>query len=90
MQIVYRAESIIDANLVKSVLESAGILAFVNGEYLIGGMGELPMSGLVNVMVADSDVELALPIAREVDSGLRAEVDPADGRYFDDPALAPR
>jgi hypothetical protein len=90
MHIVYRAESIIDANLVKSALEAAGILAFINGEYLTGGMGELPVSGLVNVMVADIDVERALPVVREVDSGLSAEVDPADGRFFDDPALAPR
>jgi hypothetical protein len=88
MQIIYRAESIVDANLVKSALEAAGILAFINGEYLIGGMGELPVSGLVNVMVADIDIERALPIAREVDLALRAEVDPADGRFFDDPALA--
>ena len=36
MQIVYRAANIIDANLVKGVLEQAGIPAFVSGEYLTG------------------------------------------------------
>lgn len=87
MQIIYRAESIIDANLVKAALETAGILAFINGEYLTGGVGELPVSGLVNVMVADIDVERAQPIAGEVDAALRAEVDPADGRFFDLPAV---
>lgn len=89
MQIVYRAESIVDANLVKAALEAAGILAFVNGEYLIGAMGELPVSGLVNVMVADIDIEQARPIAEEIDRALRTEVDPADGRFFDSPALGP-
>lgn len=87
MQIIYRAESIIDANLVKAALDSAGILAFINGEYLTGGIGELPVSGLVNVMVADIDVERAQPIAREIDEALRAEVDPSDGRFFDTPVI---
>jgi hypothetical protein len=87
MHIIYRAESIIDANLVKAALETAGIMAFINGEYLTGGIGELPVSGLVNVMVADIDVERAQPIAEEVDAALRTEVDPADGRFFDTPAV---
>lgn len=82
MQIIYRAESIIDANLVKAALDTIGIMAFVNGEYLTGGMGELPVSGLVNVMVADSDVERAQPVVAEVDAALKAEVDPADDRFF--------
>ena len=88
MKIIYRAESIIDANLVKSALESAGLMAFVSGEYLTGGVGELPCSGLVNVMVADIDIEQASPIVEEVDKALRADVDQADGRFFDSPALA--
>jgi hypothetical protein len=88
MKIIYRAESIIDANLVKSALEAAGLMAFVNGAYLTGGIGELPCSGLVNVTVADIDIERATPIVAEVDRALRAEVDPADGRFYDSPALA--
>ena len=88
MQIIYRAESIIDANLVKAALETAGILAFINGAFLTGGMGELPVSGLVNVMVANMDIERARPIVEEIDAALRAEVDPADGRFFDSPVLA--
>ncbi|HET9031812.1 MAG TPA: DUF2007 domain-containing protein [Dokdonella sp.] len=88
MKIVYRADSIIDANLVKNALESAGVLAFVNGAYLTGAAGELPVSGLVNVMVADIDIERALPVVEAVDQGLRAEVDPADERFFDIPGAA--
>ena len=88
MHIIYRADSIIDANLVKSALEGAGILAFVNGAYLTGAMGELPVSGLVNVMIADIDIERAQPIVSEVDEALRAEVDPTDTRFFDHPGLA--
>jgi hypothetical protein len=86
MQIIYRAASIIDANLVKAALDSIGIMAFVNGEYLTGGMGELPVSGLVSVMVADIDIERALPVVQEIDSALKADVDPADDRFFGKPS----
>jgi hypothetical protein len=71
MRIVYRAENIIDANLVKNALAHEGIDAFVSGEYLTGAIGELPAWNLVSVMVADSDVERAAAIAQGVDADLR-------------------
>ena len=71
MKIIYRAENIIDANLVKAALADAGIQAFVSGEYLTGGVGQLPALDLVNVMVADTDVEAAAPIAEGIDAELR-------------------
>lgn len=88
MQIVYRAASIIDANLVKLALESVGVMAFVNGAFLTGAAGELPVNGLVSVMVADIDIERARPIVAEIDDALRAEVDPSDDRFFDVPGAA--
>lgn len=71
MKIVYRAENIIDANLVKAALADAGIQAFVSGEYLTGGVGTLPALDLVTVMVAEPDVERAAPIAESIDATLR-------------------
>jgi hypothetical protein len=71
VKIVYRAENIIDANLVKAALAEAGIEAFVSGEYLTGGVGQLPALDFVNVMVADVDVERAAPIAEAIDASLR-------------------
>lgn len=71
MKIIYRAENIIDANLVKNALASADILAFISGEYLTGAAGELPVANLVTVMVADEDIECARRIAVEVDAALR-------------------
>jgi hypothetical protein len=78
VRIIYRAENIIDANLVKGALESEGIHAFVSGAYLTGAMGEQPVSNLVSVMVSDSDVERASTIARAIDAALSQapEVDP--------------
>ena len=71
VKIVYRAENIIDANLVKAALADAGIQAFVSGEYLTGGIGTLPALDLVNVMVGESDFERAARIAEDIDATLR-------------------
>ncbi|HEX7769370.1 MAG TPA: DUF2007 domain-containing protein [Dokdonella sp.] len=78
MRIVYRAENIIDANLVKAALEHEQVLAFVSGEYLTGAIGELPAWNLVAVMVAEHDVERALPVVRAVDDDLRRLRESAD------------
>lgn len=71
MKIIYRAANLIDAHLVKGSLEQEGIHAFVSGEHLTGGVGQLPASDLVTVMVADHDAEQARSIALEVDAALR-------------------
>lgn len=88
MHIVYRAENIIDANLVKNALEQAGIPSHVGGEYLTGAVGQLPMSDLVNVMVATIDIERAQAIADEIDAALRVE--PEQPGQFSDPAFDTR
>ena len=82
MQIVYRAENIIDANLVKNALEAEGIPAFVGGQYLTGAIGELPPMPLVNVMVSAIDWPRARSIAQSIDAELaeyRAEPEPESG-----------
>lgn len=79
MKIVYRAENIVDANLVKAALAAEGVTAFVSGEYLIGAVGELPARDLVVVMVADLDVERAAPVAQAIDADLRQRRADPDG-----------
>ena len=51
MQVVYEADHVIDAYLVLHALEGAGIPAFIRGEALLGGLGELGVFGLVAVCV---------------------------------------
>lgn len=70
MKIVYEAANIIDANLVKNALDSENIVAFVGGQYLTGAAGELPVAGLVNVMVATSDWPRARSIVEHIDAAL--------------------
>lgn len=54
MHLVYQADNLFDAHLVKHALEGAGIPAFVFGESLLGGMGELPLFGVLRVCVPDA------------------------------------
>ena len=82
MKIIYRAENIIDANLVKGTLALEGIVAFISGEYLTGAIGELPAWNLVAVMVANPDVERAMPIVRAIDADL-CELRASDGGFVD-------
>ena len=88
MKIVYRAENIIDANLVKNALEHEGIPAYVSGQYLTGAAGELPPMSLVNVMVAEIDFPRARAIAEKIDAELaeHRSAPEADGDLLPDPA----
>lgn len=53
MRTVYEAANLMDAHLVRQTLEIEGIPAFVRGEALTGGIGELGVFGLVAVMVPE-------------------------------------
>ena len=72
MRTVYEAGNLLDAHLVRQALEAEGIPAFVRGEALVGGLGDLGVFGLLGVMVP----EAAWPRARDVVEGLAlGEVD---------------
>jgi hypothetical protein len=70
MRIIYRAQNLIDAHLVKDALEAAEVPAFISGEYLTGGVGQLPAMDYVAVQVPESSVDVAEPIVREIDRAL--------------------
>lgn len=85
LRVVYEAENVIDAHLVKGMLENDGIPAYVRGEHLTGALGELPVMGLVAVCVADAD----WPEACQVIAVWRQEVRPLAAPRWDaepDPA----
>jgi hypothetical protein len=69
MRVVYLADNLFDAHLVKHALEEAEIPAFVFGESLLGGMGELPLFGVLRVCVPDT----AFPEAEGVVQALGLE-----------------
>ncbi|MEY2168219.1 MULTISPECIES: putative signal transducing protein [unclassified Rhodanobacter] len=93
MHTVYRAENLFDAHLVKDALEHAQIPAFIAGEYLTGGVGQLPALDYLAVMVPDSSVDVAEGIVREVEAQLaearEAMRELGDDDAADDPLIVP-
>ncbi len=69
MRTVYDAANLMDAHLVRHALEHAGIPAFVRGEALVGGIGDLPACGLVSVSVPESASEKALDGVKQLGLG---------------------
>lgn len=70
MHTVYHADNLFDAHLVKDALEHAEIPAFIAGEHLIGGVGQLPALDYLAVMVPEAGVAAAEGVVREVSAQL--------------------
>ncbi|WXL26908.1 DUF2007 domain-containing protein [Ectopseudomonas mendocina] len=59
MQSVYEPRDMMEGELLRSMLASEGIDAYLAGQHLLGAVGELPVSGLLRLMVDDADVDRA-------------------------------
>jgi len=81
MKVVYEAANLIDAHLVRHALEAAEIPVYLRGESLVGGMGELPLFGVVAVCVP----ETAWPRARAIVDELALD-EPLPGGAADEDA----
>ena len=81
MMVVYHASNSIEAYLIKNLLEQQEIPAYVFGDYLQGGVGEIPAIGLVTVNVSDSDYTKAKEIVDEWDASVIVEDFLADNNY---------
>lgn len=55
MKLLYEAANAIEAHLIKNILEQEQITAFIQGEALQGGIGDLQAFGLVRLMVIEED-----------------------------------
>ena len=75
MPIVFNANTALEAHLVAELLRRSHIEARIDGEYLAGGIGDLPVTGLVRVVVAEQDLELAKSIIAQWESGAFALTD---------------
>lgn len=66
VQVVYRANNLIEAHLAKHALEGMDIPAFIFGESLLGGAGELPLFGVLRVCVPDPYFDEATTCLQEL------------------------
>ncbi len=69
MQRIFKAGNITEAQIVKGLLESNGIDAYVGGYYLQGGVGEIASMDFANVQVAEDDIQKARAIIDEYEQG---------------------
>lgn len=89
MHTIYHAESLVDAHLVKDYLEQADIPVFIAGEYLTGGVGQLPARDFLLVQVPDSCIKAAEPLVEEAVAMLAEARDAGDDRAADTSGLTP-
>ena len=75
MKRIYEAANNIEAHMIVHLLDQSGIEAHVQGEHLQSGAGELPLGGLVGVVVADEDVVAARRHIEEWEARTRSEPD---------------
>ena len=68
MKTVYETSTGLDAHMILNLLEVRGIAGRIEGEYLQGGIGELPAMGLVRVLVAEENYPEAKQIISEWES----------------------
>ena len=59
MQRIYEPESLLEAQMLAGMLASEGIDVHVVGRDLVGAAGELPLQGLLGLVVADEQAECA-------------------------------
>ncbi len=59
MQRIYDPRDLLEAEMLRGMLAAEGIEVFLSGRHLIGAVGELPVAGLLGLMVADEQAERA-------------------------------
>ncbi|AZD10431.1 hypothetical protein C4K26_5052 [Pseudomonas chlororaphis] len=59
MQRIYEPENLLEAELLQGMLASEGVEAHLVGRDLLGGTGELPMSGLLGLAVDNDQAQHA-------------------------------
>ena len=77
MIIIYQAANSLDANMIKGLLLQYNIQSYIQGEYLQGGVGDLPMADLVTVSVVNEHEAEAKKIVAEWQSGSIVEEEPS-------------
>ncbi len=65
MKCVYEASNALDAYMIFNLLTQEGIQGRVDGEHLVGGIGEIQAINLVRVMVPDEEFDRAREIIRD-------------------------
>lgn len=55
MKTLYQASSVLEAHMLQEFLKQEGLTAQIQGEHLVGAMGELPTAGLVRLVIDETE-----------------------------------
>lgn len=78
MKLVYEAANTIEAHMVLNMLEQEGIAGRIDGEFLQGGIGDLPTGGFIRVMVEEENFVRGRALVESWDAAQpRSETAPA-------------
>ena len=75
MQRVYEPENLLEAQMLVDMLAAEGIEAFIQGAHLVGAVGELPVCGLLALLVADEEAARARALIEAYNSALPLDAD---------------
>lgn len=67
MKCVYQAADMLEAHVIVGLMQQHRIAAFIEGEYLTGGLGDLAAQNYVRVLVNNDDYDQARQLALEYD-----------------------
>lgn len=65
MRKIYEPENMMEGELLQSMLASEGIESHITERHLLGGIGELPVFGLLGLAVEDEQAERARQLITE-------------------------
>ena len=70
MQLVFRANNILEAHIVAGLLKSHEIGCHVGGHFLQGAVGDLPATDFAHVFVEQENIEAAQAIIDDYENNL--------------------
>lgn len=79
MQRIHEPLVLGEGELLVRMLASEGIRAHLLGEHLLGAHGELPLAGLLVILVADEDAQCARQLIAEYNAAMPLPVEPHEG-----------
>lgn len=77
MKTLYEAANALEAHMVLDLIQQQGLRGRIDGEFLQGGIGELPAAGFVRVMVEERDYAAARAIVDKWDAAQPKSATPA-------------
>ena len=78
MRKIYEPENLMEGELLQGMLASEGIEAHITGRHLLGGVGELPVFGLLGLSVDDGLADRARQLITENNGALPLSGDEPD------------